>query len=465
MKSGFWGFLALIIFVASPLRLAFAGRGDASSGPLYQSPDQVVTSSGFYVAPGSNLNFGSSVASVPAPCILGASSIPPVTGATDPGLSPVTDMNRLDLPLCEEIFPASGSPGASGGSSASGIVDAVQSLKKNVAQVLYCLYRGSLVNIGASGAVSCSGGTSTSVDGSSVRPVCNFADGEGTLSAKTNYQLEATSNLFGRSCGSVPASVSTGDLFSWNLNFLKNWLTGQAYGIWAQTVKVELDHVLGSLSSPAKQLTLQAGACQAMAQDYLALLGFSKKISDNANAQMRVDMPNADDWNVKTCTALNTSSSSGVAPAENDPRPVSLRCYLTVSRALLVRLYLQLAQCEIFGRANDVMTAFESSAQNSLLNQVYQSEQSAIQKGVDFSNDDCCRTWESNSCAGDLDANPSCPNNRLHNDAPYVAGKWFARKAAPSMNQIMQDTFTQLQVSGSFWPKTMADYQALGVTE
>jgi hypothetical protein len=229
-----------------------------------------------------------------------------------------------------------------------------------------------------------------------------------------------------------------------------------------QTSKYALDQVVTDLTSPTHQISIRASECQALAQDYVSLLAFSKKISDSINTSVSSDLPDPGTWDRNYCSPVG-SPSPGASPDVNSALPVSALCYLRLANQHLVHLYLKIAQCEVTGRADDAMANFQARIQ-SILGPLQTALEPAytqsVQDGVDMSQDGICKTMTTDWCVGSSDIR-ACAQPKLE----QISGEYAASQFVVRMNALLPGIVSGLQrdvlgasFSGTFWPNTRSDY-------
>ncbi len=329
-------------------------------GPFSQVAFQAGQGTPLLYFVGNALDFGSTVAAVPAPCV--------ISSGTASGISPltaITSSNKKGLASCDVLFNSTGS---------SRPIDVV--IKENIARVVDCYYKGRVIDVNR--AESCESGTSTSLDGTNPRIVCSILDQEGSASGGG-----FASNHLGQTCGrpdvlpSPTGTTGAGDAIQ--------WVDSQILGAWVMAVKTQLHEVLGELNSPAHILTIQSTGCQALAQDYLALLKFSKILSDGMTDTPGFAMPDVTQWDKTTCRPTNAIATRSSAGALGETSlPMSSLCYLNLAGRQLEILYAQLAQCEVIARADDLRSQF-ATQMSQVIEQISSEVQAANQVGQNYS--------------------------------------------------------------------------------
>ncbi len=420
--------------VGKEVGFSFASSGSNSPTPV------------LYVGGGVGLP-GSTVPSIPAPCVTPGSSL-------------------LALPSCTQLFPTP---------SSSSSPD--QILKKNIAQILSCFYQGYVIDVSASSsaAQSCS---AVSLPGSvrNSQVVCNLADGEGSLSVSTGSPPTLSSTLnhqaSAQSCvlsNPDPIPGEPQNSAAWDLWYLSSWLDSQILGVWVQTAKYQLAQVITQMTSSNHQIQIApTSACQALAQDYTTLFAFYARISDSLSSSNGVAMPSPGTWSLADCTPLNIAPS-GSNSNLNAALPVSALCYLGSAAQGLISLYEQVAQCEVTGRADVAMANFQAKI-SSLLTPVGTSLRSvaslSVSDGISFSQDRICQTMETDRCVGSFNIG-GCAQPRLIGDAKGYAlsqfSQYFYKNLSALVSSLQTAVLKASPAQQQNWPSLSDDYLSVGV--
>jgi hypothetical protein len=259
--------------------------------------------------------------------------------------------------------------------------------------MLSCFYGGSVTDVNT--ATQCKDGISTTL-GTTPRTVCSVTDGEGKLSLSGNT-ISSSRNHLGQPCASGTSDGSTAG----NFTYLTSWLDSQSLGIWVQGAKATLNQVRTEMQNPAHQINIQSSACQALAQDYLTLLTFSKTLSDDQSSAIMASMPNVAAYDWKTCSP--SSSTAKLTLDDSTMLPQASRCMTHAGGSQLLALYLQIAQCEVTGRADDLRAQLASQL-NTAMGKMQQIAQDAGQAAQNEVNNDCRKGTYEWDCINSTDA-------------------------------------------------------------